>query len=357
MIDGLRRSGRREHLVLPDTVGLSGLRPADLTPDGDTRVEGRDDAWLCSAAMTDLTSDRFPTDRVAALTASWELALRAERKRPATITVYRDGVQRYLTWCTAQGAEPMDRTSLNAWVACLLDAGAAPGTARTRQLAVRRFAAGHLAADPFLGVRAPKLDQPVVDPLTDHELRALIQTCIAPDCSRLEAPLHHRRDEAIIRLAHARDRHPGRRSRRPPDRRRRPGRRPGHHPPGQGWHRQNHSDRASRHPGAEPVPRPAATHRLAESPDLWLGSQGKRFGYDGLGRALRRRAKRAGIEGFHPHKLRHTAAHRWLAKGGSESGLMAIAGWTRTDMLVRYTRARASERAAEQAWRLNLGEL
>ena len=43
--------------------------------------------------------------------------------------------------------------------------------------------------------------------------------------------------------------------------------------------------------------------------------------------------------GFHPHKLRHTAAHRWLAAGGSESGLMAMAGWTRTDMLVRYTRA------------------
>ena len=53
----------------------------------------------------------------------------------------------------------------------------------------------------------------------------------------------------------------------------------------------------------------------------------------------------------------HTAAHRWLAAGGSESGLMAIAGWTRSDMLVRYTRARASERAATEARRLNLGDL
>ena len=63
------------------------------------------------------------------------------------------------------------------------------------------------------------------------------------------------------------------------------------------------------------------------------------------------------VQGFRPHRLRHTAAHRWLAAGGSESGLMAIAGWTRTDMLVRYTRARASERAADEARRLNLGEL
>jgi integrase len=58
-----------------------------------------------------------------------------------------------------------------------------------------------------------------------------------------------------------------------------------------------------------------------------------------------------------PHRLRHTAAHRWLAAGGSESGLMAMAGWTRSDMLVRYTRARAAERAADEARRLNLGAL
>jgi hypothetical protein len=31
----------------------------------------------------------------------------------------------------------------------------------------------------------------------------------------------------------------------------------------------------------------------------------------------------AGIVGFHPHRLRHTAAHRWPAAGGSEGGLMA----------------------------------
>ena len=98
-------------------------------------------------------------------------------------------------------------------------------------------------------------------------------------------------------------------------------------------------------------------HPLAHTPDLWLGNRGKQFGREGLMRSLRRRAQRAGVQGFWPHRLRHTAAHRWLAAGGSESGLMAIAGWTRTDMLVRYTRARASERAADEARQLNLGEL
>lgn len=36
---------------------------------------------------------------------------------------------------------------------------------------------------------------------------------------------------------------------------------------------------------------------------------------------------------------------------------MAMAGWTRVEMLIRYTRAGASERAAHEARRLNLGDL
>jgi integrase/recombinase XerD len=81
------------------------------------------------------------------------------------------------------------------------------------------------------------------------------------------------------------------------------------------------------------------------------------FSYDALHKALGERATAAGITGFHPHLMRHTAAHRWLAAGGSEGGLMAVAGWTRPDMLMRYTRARASSRTATEARGLNLGEL
>lgn len=100
-----------------------------------------------------------------------------------------------------------------------------------------------------------------------------------------------------------------------------------------------------------------ARHPLASNPALWLGSQGKAYSHNGLIRSLNRRAARAGVENFRPHRLRHTAAHRWLAAGGSETGLMAMAGWTRSEMLIRYTRARAGERAAEEAWRLDLGHL
>jgi integrase/recombinase XerD len=66
-------------------------------------------------------------------------------------------------------------------------------------------------------------------------------------------------------------------------------------------------------------------HRLAHSPALWLGDRGKGFSYWGLDYALRRRADQAGVPGFHLHRMRNTASHRWLVKGGPEQSLMAIA--------------------------------
>jgi hypothetical protein len=74
----------------------------------------------CSSATTELT-----TTRATALATSWELALRADRKSLQTIKLYSDGDQRYLAWCSERDDEPMSRTSLNLWVAGLLDAGAA----------------------------------------------------------------------------------------------------------------------------------------------------------------------------------------------------------------------------------------
>jgi integrase len=312
---------------------------------------------LCSPAMTVLSAVRA-LDHLAA----WQTALRAENKSPGTVALYADCTTRYLRWCVDQDHLPMSRTSLNTWVAGMLDAGAAPGTARIRQQAVRRFAAwltagGELHADPFPGVKAPRVEPPLVEPLTDAELRALIATCAVPDDrASADDTLHHRRDEAIIRLMFETAIRSGELLNLQLDDvdligrlitiRRGKGGRGRVIPIGQAT---TEALLAYLHDRDQ--------HPLAATLDLWLGSRGKQFGPEGLTRSLRRRAAREGVLGFRPHRLRHTAAHRWLAAGGSESGLMAIAGWTRTDMLVRYTRARASERAAEEARRLNLGAI
>lgn len=296
-----------------------------------------------------------------ALLDSWVLALRADRKAPQTVKAYSDGVRFYLSWCAEQHALPMERTSLRTWVASLLDRGAQASTARSRQLAVRRYAAwlaeeGEIPDDPFVGLKPPKLDQRVIEPLTDDQLRALLKACTPPKGATPAEMLRHRRDEAIVRLMLETGARAGEVVALTLDdvdlaagvatiRRGKGGK--GRVVP-LGPHAALAIDRYKRL---------RAGHRLAASPDLWLGDRGKAFSYDALHKTLGERARVAGIEGFHPHRMRHTAAHRWLSAGGSETGLMAVAGWTRPDMLMRYTKAQASARAAEEARRLNLGEL
>ncbi len=98
-------------------------------------------------------------------------------------------------------------------------------------------------------------------------------------------------------------------------------------------------------------------HALATSAALWLGDRSNNLNYYGLHKTLNWRAELAGLKNFHPHLLRHTAASRWLAAGGSEGGLMAVAGWSTRDMIDRYTRPTASDRAAAEARNLGLGDL
>ena len=296
-----------------------------------------------------------PPPDLAVLLPSWELALRAERKSPQTVKTYGDGVRQYLAWC-AHEPVPADlsRASVVGFVAALLDGGAAAATARARQLAVRRFAAwlleeGETDTDPLLGIKAPQLDTAVVEPLTEAELRALLDACRG-------AAMRDRRDEALVRLMAETGARAGEvvaLARADVDL-----------AAGTAVVRRGKGGRGRVVPfgpqtarALDRYLRTRRTHRLAATPALWLGDRGKAFSYDALHKTLRHRAAVAGLDGFHPHLLRHTAAHRWLAAGGSEGGLMAVAGWTRPDMLLRYTRAQASARAADEARALNLGEL
>lgn len=294
-------------------------------------------------------------DDIALLLSSWELSLRAERKSPQTLKTYGDGVRLYLKWAESEGLEAdLSRAQVRAFVDNLLENGAAAATARSRQLSVRRFSAwlaeeGEIDSDPLLGLKPPKLDQQVIEPLSDDELRALIQACSGKE-------LRDRRDEAIVRLMAETGTRAGEVAvlklsdlnltraslivRR-----------------GKGGKGRTVPIGPQVAQAIDRYVRARRTHRLADSDDLWLGDRGKKFSYDALHKSLRMRADRAGIERFHPHLLRHTAAHRWLAAGGSEGGLMAVAGWTRPDMLMRYTKAQAESRAADEAKRLNLGDL
>ncbi len=296
-----------------------------------------------------------PALNLAALLPSWELALRAERKSPQTIKSYGDGVRGFVRWCESNGHSPaLDRDLVKGFVADLLDGGAEPATARARQLGVRRFSAwleeeGEVNTDPLLGLKAPKLDTKVTESLTEAELRRLIKACGGKE-------FRDRRDEAIVRLMAETGMRAGEvtgltvadvdLNRGLVTVRRGKGGKGRVAPFG---------DQTAR--AIDRYLRARRTHRLAETDTLWLGDRGKNLEYYGLHSALKYRAELAGLTKFHPHLLRHTAASRWLAAGGSEGGLMAVAGWSTRDMIDRYTRATAADRAAVEARGLNLGEL
>ena len=91
--------------------------------------------------------------------------------------------------------------------------------------------------------------------------------------------------------------------------------------------------------------------------ELWLSANNAPLSYQGLYRQLKRRGAAAGLDGFHPHQLRHTAAVRWLRAGGTVPGLMAQCGWSSVKMVQAYIQHVESELAIEENHRLRLDNL
>lgn len=261
---------------------------------------------------------------IAPLLDSWLLHLAAERKSTQTRKTYGDGVRAFLRWCDAVDRPAvLDRPTVNAFVAALLDGGAEAATARSWQLAVRRFSAGlaeegEIDADQPANLKPPQLDHKVVQELDDDQCRLLIKACSGKD-------FRDRRDEAIVRLMIETGARAGEIVAM--------GTRDVDLKTGMAIVRRGEGGKSRTVPlspqtgrAIDRYLRARKSHRLAGLPDLWLGDRSKGFSYQALYSALKTRADAAGIPDFHPHVLRHTAAGRWLAAGGSEGGLMAVAG-------------------------------
>ena len=88
-------------------------------------------------------------------------------------------------------------------------------------------------------------------------------------------------------------------------------------------------------------------HFQSTSPWLWLGRRG-RMTASGVYQMFKDRAVAAGFPDMRPHECRATFAATWLREGGTEQGLMRIAGWNSRAMIQRYTTLAADELAAEE---------
>lgn len=288
------------------------------------------------------------------LLASFELALRAANKSPTTVTSYMRGVRLYLEWCErSEHPRELTRALVQSHLAEMVELGREPTTVRLRLASLRAMVRwlideGEMDTDPLVGIKQPKMTTKVVEALADDDLRKLLAACKGKD-------FKDRRDEALVRLMVE------------------TGSRPSETssltladvdlPRGLATIRKGKGGKGRIVPfgpqtaaALDRYIRARRSHKHAASEGLWLGSRGP-LSYWGVNDALRDRADAAGIGKFHLHLTRHTYATRWLRAGGSEQGLMALAGWANRGMIDRYTSASMAERAADESRGLNLGDI
>jgi len=243
-------------------------------------------------------------------------------------------------------ADQITKADIEGFLAHFLETRAS-ATARQRYASLSQFfkwaaAEGEIPTDPMETIRPPKVVEQPVPVLTVDQLRALISTSKGKSFEQV-------RDEAIIRLF--------------ADTGMRLGEMAGLEVPdidlslavavvqGKGSRLRAVPFGDKTAASLDRYRRQRLRHELASFDAWWLGRKG-RLGDSGIAQMLKRRANDAQIGDLHPHMFRHSFAHQWLAAGGNEGDLQRIAGWSSPQMLQRYGRSAADQRARE-AYRRN----
>jgi site-specific recombinase XerD len=303
--------------------------------------------------------------RIEDLAASFRRSLRAAGKAERTQILYGQSIRFFCDWLTAQERattlDQLNRHAIAAWLADLAERVDIE-TVRTRLRGMRRFcrwlvAEGEVEKAPTEGLEMPAPSEKPVRVLTDDELGKLLKACAVgrgKSGAWDRAIFDGRRDETLLRLLADcglrvseltglnlddldLDRETvfvigkGSRPRAVP----------------YGAKTAQCVDRYLRIRSAHPYA--GRTTRLLLGERGAMSADGVRWRLEVLGQA-------AGVEGLHPHALRHTFAHRWLANGGQERDLMHLAGWRSDSMLQVYARTTAVERAHDAHRRAALGD-
>lgn len=306
--------------------------------------------------------------------ADFRRSLRRKARSEDTAEIYRKSYESFWRWAETVGL-PLDPTSItyrdiNAWVDWMLDQPATRGgrvqyetdengakvpkmvtanTIRIRWQNLRPFFSWSSketeTTNPFDQADTPRLEETAVAVVAYDDLRLLIHACDGRD-------FESKRDEALIRLMVGTGARVGEVVAMTTD----------------SWNRRTDVVTLTGKTGTRTYPlspaageamsryvRLRAQHPKAELPTLWLGLRGK-LNTGGVAQMLYRRCDQAGIAHVHPHALRHSWAHFAKMQGASEGDLMALGGWSSTQMVHKYGRSAAVERAHDTARRIAIGD-
>lgn len=288
--------------------------------------------------------------------ASFGRWLSFENKSANTISIYTHAARKLAEWLAAQSEPVTDwakvtREHVRDFIISVLEtntAGYASNLFRALQQFAKWYAAEEDASNPMMGMKPPMLPEQETPVLRDEQLRALLKACEGKEFVQ-------RRDAAIIYLfmdsgirrgelaALAVDEvdldhrevtvlGKGRRTRTVAFGRK------------AAWALDRYLTERAR-------------HRNAELAALWLGEKGKGpMTGSGIFQMIQRRGAAVGIDGLHPHVLRHTWAHAMKKAGMNDDEIMKNAGWRSPQMLARYAASTAAERARDSARRLAPGD-